>query len=115
MQRGPGTTQVVVTKTSALTRRRAPRRIAGSLRGDSDITTLGFWPGRLAIGIVETRSELFPVVAAWTRCREEGLDAGSPAAGTAQRKSTSEPQSPAHTRCPGAGPRRRIILRSVLL
>ena len=91
MQRWPETTQVVVTWTSALTRRRSPRPRGGNLLGGSDITTLGFRPPREAIGIVETSSELFPVVAASVRCREDGLDPGSPAAGSAQKRKASEP------------------------
>ena len=55
---------MVVTWTSALTRNRSPRLKVGIFRGASVMTTFGVSPGCRAIGIVVTRSELFPVVTA---------------------------------------------------
>jgi hypothetical protein len=57
------------------------------------MTTLGSWPGCRVIGIVSTRSELLPVVAAWAWWREEAPEAVPlAAAGTIHVSNTTTAQ-----------------------
>ena len=63
MQRGPDSTQVVETWTSALARSRSPTWIGFSSSGPSRIATRSRVPGFFEIGTRESSSESLPVVA----------------------------------------------------
>jgi hypothetical protein len=62
-QRGPGSTHVVETCTSPLTRSRSPIWIGLNLSGGMDIATRSSFPGCLEIGTARNSSELSPLVA----------------------------------------------------
>ena len=63
MQRGPSSTHVVETWTSALARSRSPTWIGFSWSGPSRIATRSRAPGFFEIGTLLSNSESLPVVA----------------------------------------------------